>query len=92
MIDISENSYQLGLPSYVINSIQTNLESVHNFENSYIGFALYDHKNIYYFYAEKEEVGMTIMGDKVDPFCPISLKKLYLKISEDGRKIDRKNK
>ena len=89
MIDISENSYQLGLPSYVINSIQTNLESVHNFENSYIGFALYDHKNIYYFYAEKEEVGMTIMGDIVDPFCPLSLKKLYLKISEDGEKIEK---
>ena len=89
MIDISENSYSLGLPSYVINSIQTNLESIHNLENSYIGFALYDHKNIYYFYAEKEEVGMIIMGDIVDPFCPISLKKLYLKITEDSEKIEK---
>ena len=87
MIDITQYSYQLGLPSYIINSIQTNLDSIHNKENSYIAFALYDHKNIYYFYVEKEDVRLSIMGDIMDPFCPLSLKKLYLKIEEDKDKI-----
>ena len=89
MIDISEYSYQLGLPSYVINSIQTNLDAIHNKENSYIAFALYDHKNIYYFYAEKDDVRLSIMGDIIDPFCPLSLKKLYVKVSDDREKIDK---
>ena len=89
MIDISEYSYQLGLPSYIVNSIQTNLELIHNAENSYVGFALYDHKNIYFFYFEKEDVRLSIMGDMADPFCPISLKKLYLKVDEDKEKIEK---
>ena len=88
MIDISEYSYQLGLPSYVINSIKTNLDLIHNVENSYIGFSLYDSKNIYFFYIEKNDVRLTIMGDKIDPFCPISLKKLYLKIDENKERIE----
>ena len=89
MIDISENSYQLGLPGYIINSIQTNLESIHNAENSYIGFALYDQKNIYFFYVENEDVRLTIMGDITDPFCPISLKKLYLNVINDKERIEK---
>ena len=88
MIDISETSFQLGLPSYVINSIQSNLESVHNKENSYIGFGLYDQKNIYYFYIEKDNPRLTIMGDIINPFCPVSLKKLFLKLEEKD-KIDK---
>ena len=88
MIDISEYSYQLNLPSYVINSIKTNLDSFHNMENSYIGFSLYDSKNLYYFYVEKDDVRLTIMGDINDPFCPISLKKLYLRINENKEKIE----
>ena len=88
MIDISEYSYQLNLPSYVINSIKTNLDSFHNMENSYIGFSLYDSKNIFYFYVEKDYVRLTIMGDINDPFCPISLKKLYLRINENKEKIE----
>ena len=63
MIDISETSFQLGLPSYVINTIQSNLELVQNMENSYIGFGLYDQKNIYYFYIEKDNPRLIIMGD-----------------------------
>ena len=88
MIDISETSFQLGLPSYVINSIQSNLESVHNKENSYIGFGLYDQKNIYYFYIEKDNPRLTIMGDIINPFCPVSLKTLFLKLEEKD-KIDK---
>ena len=89
MIDITENSYSIGLPSYVINSIQINLDSFHNAENSYIGFALYDTKNIYYFYVEKSDVRLTIMGDNNDPFCPLSMKKLFLNIGEQKEQIEK---
>jgi len=89
LIDISENSYQLGLPSYIINSVQTNLDNIDNAENSYVGFGLYDHKNIYYFYAEKDDIRLTIMGDMNDPFCPLSMKKLYLKIGEQREQIEK---
>ena len=89
MIDITENSYTMGLPSYVINSIQINLDSFHNAENSFIGFALYDIKNIYYFYVEKNDVRLSIMGDNVDPFCPLSMKKLFLNISEQKEQIEK---
>ena len=89
MIDISENSYQLGLPAYVTNSIQTNLESFDNAENSYIALALYDHKNIYFFYAEKEDIRLTIMGDMKDPFCPLSMKKFYLNVVEQKEQIEK---
>ena len=80
MIDITENSYQIGLPSYILNSVQINLDSFDNMENSYIAFALYDNKNIYYFYSENDDIRLTIMGDNEDPFCPLSMKKLYLNI------------
>ena len=53
MIDISETSFQLGLPSYVINTIQSNLELVQNMENSYIGFGLYV-KKIYIIFIQKK--------------------------------------
>ena len=88
MIDISENSYQIGLPSYVINSIQTNLDSFDNAENSYIAFALYDHIRIYFFYVEKDDIRLSIMGDMNNPFCPLSMKKFYLKINEKREQID----
>ena len=89
MIDISENSYQLGLPSYVINSIQTNFESFDNAQNTDIAFGLYDNKNIYFFYAEKEDIRLTIMGDSKDPFCPLSMKKFYLNITEQREQIEK---
>ena len=89
MIDISENSYHLGLPSYVINSIQTNLDNFDNVENSFIAFALYDNKNIYFFYAEKDDIRLTIMGDMKDPFCPLSMKKFYLNIYEQKEQIEK---
>ena len=89
MIDISENSYQLGLPFYVINSIQANLESFDNAENTFIGFALYDHKNIYFFYYEKNDIRLSIMGDIKDPFCPISMKKIFINITQKREDIDK---
>ena len=88
MIDITENSYHMKLPSYVLNSVQSNLDFIDNAENSYLGFALYDHKNIYFFYVEKEEIRLTIMGDLSEPFCPLSMKKLFLKIGDKREQIE----
>jgi len=87
MIDISETSYQLSLPSYILNCIKDNLDSIHNSENSYIAFALYDEKRIYYFYIEKDDIRLSIMADIQDPFCPLSMKKLYIRIGENKEKI-----
>ena len=89
MIDITENSYSIGLPSYVLRSIQTNLDSFDNANNSYIGFGLYDNKNIYFFYVEKNDIRLTIMGDCNDPFCPLSLKKLFSNIGEERDQIEK---
>ena len=89
MIDITENSYTIGLPSYVLRSIQINLDSFDNASNSYIGFGLYDTKNLYFFYVEKNDVRLTIMGDCKSPFCPLSLKKLFLNIGEQKEQIEK---
>ena len=89
MIDITESSYSIGLPGYVINSIQINIDSFDNAENSYIGFGLYDTKNIYFFYVEKNDVRLTIMGDMNDPFCPLSMKKLFLNIGEQKEQFEK---
>ena len=88
MIDISETSYQLGFAIHVLNSIKENLYLIHNSENSFIAFALYDSKKIYYFYFERDDIRLNIMGDIQDPFCPISLKKLYIKIGDNKQKIN----
>ena len=77
------------MPAYVINSIQTNLDNFDNAENSYIAFGLYDHKNIYFFYVEKDDIRLTIMGEMTDPFCPLSMKKFYLKINEQREQIEK---
>ena len=89
MLDITETSYNLGLPNYVLNSIQINLDSIPNVENSYIGFALYDIKKIYFFYVEKDDVRMIIMGDINEPFCPLSLKKLFLNINQQREQLEK---
>ena len=89
MIDIMENSINIGLPSYVLRSIQINLDSFDNAANSYVGFCLYDNKNIYFFYVEKSDVRLTIMGDCNAPFCPLSLKKLFLNIGEQKDQIEK---
>ena len=88
MIDISETSYQLNLPFYILNSIQNNLGSIHNWENSYIAFAFYDNKKIYFFHMEKEEIKICIMSDIQEPFCPLSLNKLYINIGDNKEKIE----
>ena len=79
MIDIEKNSYELGFPSYILNSIQNNLEYFHNSDETYISICLYDSKYIYFFYSEKNDIRLSIMSDLNNPFCPIPIKKIIFK-------------
>ena len=40
MIDVEKNSYELGLPNYIFNSIQNNY--FHNSDETYFSIVLYD--------------------------------------------------
>lgn len=88
MIDISFSSYELGLPNYIINSIQMNIDNCHNKENSFIGIALYNSNKIFFFTLEKGELQVKIMSDLNDPFCPISTSYLFLNVSIQKDIID----
>ncbi len=87
MIDISEDSFEFGLPNYILNSIQSNLDSFDNINYTYISISLYDVKNIYFFYLEKNEIKISIMTDLNNPFCPIESKKMYLNIEKNKNEI-----
>ena len=50
MIDISEDSFEFGLPNYILNSIQSNLDSFDNINYTYMSISLYYFKNIFFFY------------------------------------------
>ena len=89
MIDISFVSINLGLPNYILDSIQTNFDYFHNMEQSYIAISLYDAKNIYFFYSEKNDIRLSIMADLNDPFCPISMKKLFFNIKNQREDIEK---
>ena len=87
MIDVEKNSYELGLPNYIFNSIQNNY--FHNSDETYISIALYDSKYIYFFYCENNDIRLSIMTDLNNPFCPIPMKKLYLNIKDQRDDIDK---
>ena len=87
-IDISTYSYQIGLPIYILNSIQSYLNSFHNSENSYIGFLTFDMKGIQYYSLGKNKViNITHMNDSKNPFCPISPDQLYYNVRNDEEDI-----
>ena len=89
MIDIEKNSYELGFPSYIFNSIQNNLDYFHNSDETYISICLYDSKYIYFFYSEKNDIRLSIMSDLNNPFCPIPIKKLFLNIKDQREEIEK---
>ena len=89
MIDISQVSINLGLPNYILDSIQTNFDYFHNMEQSHIAISLYDIKNIYFFYSEKNDIRISIMSDLNDPFCSVSIKKLFFNIKEQKEDIEK---
>ena len=88
MIDIENNSFNLGLPGYIINSIQCNLEAFDNKENSFISIALYDNTNIYFFHMNKGECKITLMNDLNDAFCPLSPSQMYFNVVSQRKEID----
>ena len=88
MIDIENNSFNLGLPGYIINSIQCNLEVFDNKENSFISIALYDNTNIYFFHMNKGECKITLMNDLNDAFCPLSPSQMYFNVISQRKEID----
>ena len=89
MIDIEKNSYELGLPSYILYSIQINLENFNNSDETYIAIALYDRNFIYFFYCEKTDIRICIMSELENPFCPISKSKLFLNIKQQREEIEK---
>ena len=83
-IDISTNSYNTGLPNYILNSIQGYLNSFHNGENSYIGFSTFDFKGVqFYSLGKNKEINITHMNDSKNPFCPLSPNKLYYNVIKE---------
>lgn len=89
MFDISQLSLELGFPSYIINSIQNTLDSIHNVENSKVAFAMYDHKSIKFFWCDKSDVKVSIMPDIERPFSPLPKSKLYLNVISQREEIDK---
>ena len=89
MIDIEKNSYDLGLPSFIFNSIQTNFDYFNNAEETYISIVLYDRKYIYFFYCEKNDIRISILAELNKPFCPISPSKLFLNVKKQREELEK---
>ena len=89
MIDIEKNSYDLGLPSFIFNSIQTNFDYFNNAEETYISIVLYDRKYIYFFYCEKNDIRISILAELNKPFCPISPSKLFLNVKKQREEFEK---
>ena len=87
MIDETELSFSNGLISYILNSLNINLDNFHNIDNSYFGIATYNEKEINFYYSDKNEVKLVKVTDINDTFCPIDSKKLFCNIGENKEKI-----
>ena len=89
MIDISVDSFELGLPNYIINSIQNNLDFFDNINNTFISISLYDEQKIYFFYLEKNQIKLSIMPDLNNPYCPIEPNKMYFNLQNNKNEINK---
>jgi len=89
MIDISNFSKELGFCSYIINSIQSSLDSIHNAENSYVGFGLFDSKSIKFLWYDRSDVKIAIVPDITRPFCPLPRNKIFLNVINQREEIDK---
>ena len=88
MIDISNISYELGFPNYILNTFLTNLNSFNNPENSFISFATFDIKGIQFYTLNKnQEINITHMNDINSPFSPISPKYFFFNVKEQQEEI-----
>ena len=66
MIDISNVSYELGFPNYILNSFLNNLNAFNNPDNSYLCFATFDIKDGYDLFTPFEISERTTGYDKED--------------------------
>jgi protein transport protein SEC24 len=90
MIDISQSSYEMGLSAYVLNSITSNLDYIHNAAGSHIAIATYDNKSIQFFAMDKNnEVKAYIVPDIDNPFCPLPKSKLFLNVVDSRSDIEK---
>ncbi len=89
MIDISVDSFELGLPNYIINSIQNNLDFFDNINNTFISISLYDEQKRYFFYLEKNQIKLSIMPDLNNPYCPIEPNKMYFNLQNNKNEINK---
>ena len=88
MIDISNISYELGFPNYILNSFLNNLNAFNNPDNSYICFATFDFKGIQYYTLNKnQEINIIFMNDINSPFCPLSPKYLFYNVKTQQDEI-----
>ena len=88
MIDISNISYELGFPNYILNCFLNNLNSFNNPDNSYICFATFDIKGIQYYTLNKnQEINIILMNDINSPFCPLSPKYLFYNVKTQQEEI-----
>lgn len=89
IIDISYSCYELGLSNYVIDSIQNNLESFHNANDTHIAICTYNDKMINFFYCEKNEIKCVHVTDINQPFCPVAMNKLFINITSERANVDK---
>ena len=88
MIDISNTSFELGFPNYILNSFLNNLNSFNNPDNSYICFATFDIKGIQFYTLNKnQEINIIYMNDINSPFSPVSPKYLFFNVSTQQEEI-----
>ena len=88
MIDISNISFELGFPNYILNSFLNNLNTFNNSDNSFICFATFDIKGIQFYTLNKnQEINIIYMNDINSPFSPISPKYLYYNVKTQQEEI-----
>lgn len=90
MIDCTQMSQDLGLTSYILNSISTNLDYIHNKENSFVSLATYDHNSIHFYALDKnKEVRVYKVSDVFTPFCPLPVNQMYLHCVDQREDIEK---
>ena len=89
MIDISNISFELGFPNYVLNSFLNNLNTFNNPDNSFICFATFDIKGIQFYTLNKnQEINIIYMNDINSPFSPISPQFLFFNVKTQQEEIN----
>ena len=89
MIDISNISFDLGFPNYILNCFLNNLNTFNNADNSFICFATFDIKGIQFYTLNKnQEINIIYMNDIYSPFSPVSPKYLFFNVKSQQEEIN----